>query len=115
MTFKSIIFFILLMVIVGCSEDTAPPVGQEGILDSVNELIPIAIDENALDEWTKARMANDNYGQMLMLAGGKISTVEKGIRVLVIDRGSMIRKIRIKEGKKVGLSGWVPMERVKYP
>lgn len=91
----------------------AVSIGQEGILESGAELVPVAVSKEAFDEWTKARVANDKYGMGLLLASGKILTPKRGTKVLVIDRATFIRKVRILEGEYVGMSGWVAVEYVK--
>ncbi len=50
-----------------------------------------------------------------MLIAGLVFTVNNGTKVRVIDygKGMFKRKIRILDGGKKGMSGWVPYEWIK--
>ena len=88
-------------------------VGQDGILDSGAELTPVAITEESFDAWTKASVAKDEQGKMLLLASARVFAVKKGTKVRVIDTAMFKRKVRILSGDQKGLSGWVAKEYVK--
>ena len=81
----------------------------------------LATDKPSFDELTKALTANDSMGVLQLAAAGKVFGVSSGSRVLVIDRDTFTRKVRILAGvkdidtDKVGLAGWVPFEWVVAP
>jgi hypothetical protein len=102
-----------MVIMLMCFNTFAISVGEEGRLYSGGELVPVAISKEAFDEWTKARVAKDKDGQVLLLASGKILTPQKGTKVLVIDTGMFMRKVRILEGEYKGRSGWVATEYIK--
>ena len=43
----------------------------------------------------------------------KIFFVKTGTKVLVIDRETFSRQVRILEGENIGRSGWVPFEFIQ--
>jgi hypothetical protein len=121
---KAFMGFLIFLVIayaigsIGNKQGTYPPtrsvhIGEEGILNSGGELVPVAIDQAAFDEFTKARVANDQEGMVQMIAQGYIFSVDKNTKVRVIDSQMFIRKIRILEGNFQGKAGWVASEYIK--
>jgi len=87
--------------------------GDNGVLNSGAEFTPVARTEHALDEWVSARVNKDGPGQVSLLASDKVVSVKSGTKVLIIDRATFTRKVRVLEGEDQGLSGWVPVEYVK--
>lgn len=91
-------------------------VGSQGRLyiDGSGNVI-IAIDESALDEVSKARIAHDIQGLIELEQARRIFTVPENTKVLVIDKGFIGKtKIRIiSEGRFSGITGWVYTEWVK--
>lgn len=89
------------------------PIGQEATLDSGSELVPVATTLAAFDEWIKAQVANDSHGRTKLFASGEVFGVEKGTKVLIIDEVTLRRKVRILNGEKEGLAGWVAVDYIK--
>ena len=87
--------------------------GKNGILDSGGELVPVAINEEAFEDFIKASVAEDKHGITLLLASMSVFGVKKGTKVLVVDRSLFKRKVRILDGDQEGMAGWVAMEHVK--
>jgi len=110
---KKIILLLVFLPFLACGVDEGPQVGKNGILDSGGPWAPVAISEGAFSEWRKAKIANDDRGQVLLIASGKILTVKSGTPILVIDTGMAIRKVRILEGDFADASGWVYVEHIK--
>lgn len=89
-------------------------VGSEATIQVPNlEVVYLAIDEQAFDEWTKACVAEDYIGMAQLQASGKVFTVPNGTKVLVIDSSFASIEVRILEGDAIGRSGWIPYEWVK--
>jgi len=96
-------------------------VGDNAILDAGENVDPIflAVDKDSFDQLSKALLANDTLGVIELADKGKIFGASRGVKVIVTDRETFIREVRILEGvkevdnDKVGLKGWVPMEWVK--
>ena len=116
------LFFCLLIIAVltnGCDTTTTSskpriPVGEEGIIDCGGSICGIAATEEAWREYRKAIRAKDTHGSAALMMSGKLFTVDKGTKALVIDYnpGTALSKIRILEGKGEGLAGWVPFEHI---
>ena len=72
----------------GCiDEQSKVRIGEEGLLvGTTGTITPVAISENALDEWIKAGIANDNMGKMRLMMTGSIFTVQNGTRVLYLPQ-----------------------------
>lgn len=95
---------------------TSVSIGQNGILyDGVPDgSIPVAINEDAFNEFNQAIVAKDSYGIGLMIMSGQVFKVPSKTKVLVIDRSLFRSRIRILEGPYQGSSGWVPYEWVTH-
>lgn len=103
---------ILFLLILGCS--TAPDIGQNAqIVSPDGKDLFIATTEAAYEAERKAISAGDTQGLTNLMLTGQMFTVPNATSVLIIDRGSYRRKVRITAGKFEGLSGWVPDEFVK--
>jgi hypothetical protein len=110
---------IISVLIIGCDTETSSSkprleIGQEGIIDCGGSTCAIAVTEEAWREHRKALNAKDAHGTAALLMTGRLFTVEKGARALVIDynSGTALTKIRILQGKGEGLAGWVPYEHI---
>lgn len=123
-TAQTVVAFIIILMLFawigyrgGCGSTTSTSssvsIGQEGFLDSGTELVPVAIDQIAFDEWTKARVAKDEQGMLQLILQGRIVSVEKNTKIKIIDQGMFIRKVRILDGKHQGVAGWVAYEYIK--
>jgi hypothetical protein len=75
----------------------------------------VAVTEEVLDQFIKARVAKDEYGEALILGSDLVFLVKNGTKVRVIEHGKGIfkRKIRILEGEMKDHAGYVPYEWVK--
>lgn len=108
------IFFLFgLIMAIATGDKSSKGTGDNGVLNSGAEFTPVARTEQALDEWVSAGVAKDKHGQAILLASNKVVGVKSGTKVLVIDRATGSRKIRVVEGKEQGLSGWVLKEYVR--
>jgi len=106
-------------------------VGKEGRLAMPGEgEVPLAINKKAFKDFAKAAIAKDTYGMGELTASGKVFTATNGTRVLVIDTskilisgrlarydytGTMIpaSKVRLMEGPKANMAGWISSKWVK--
>jgi len=90
-------------------------VGQESEIYRADEFygVWIAIDEQAYSEHQEALRAHDDIGVFNLEMQGRVFTVMKGTKVLVLDRRSGRTKVRILEGDYFGFSGWVVSKFVK--
>jgi RNA polymerase subunit RPABC4/transcription elongation factor Spt4 len=77
------------------------------------DIVPIAVSKSAFEEWTKARIAKDDPGMKELVLSGKIFFVQTGTKAKIIDRDYLIRKVRILNGDKEGIAGWVAADYVK--
>lgn len=96
-------------------------IGQEGFLrlggnsTKPDDVVLLASSKDEFSQLSKAAIAKDTMG-ILELKG--VFGVSSGTKVLVIESGVGIRKVRILSGvravdnDKIGLAGWVPMEFV---
>jgi hypothetical protein len=88
-------------------------IGQESKLHVAGlSLIMVAVDTDAYDELLKACVAKDNYGIGNLILSGRVFNVKNDTRILVLDLGFAKTQVRILEGQKAGMSGWVPYEWV---
>ena len=120
--FIVVLVFCLLTIavlIIGCyttSTSSKPrlEVGEGGIIACGGSICAIAASEQAWREHRKAMRANDTYGGAALMMSGQLFTVEKGTKALVIDYNpaTALSRVRILEGKGIGLAGWVPYENI---
>ena len=89
-------------------------IGEQGIINCGGSICGLALTEEAWRENRKAERAGDIHGTAALMMAGKLTTVNNGTKVLVIDYnpGTALMQIRVLEGKGTGLSGWVPFERI---
>ncbi|MFA5794761.1 MAG: hypothetical protein WC980_06820 [Candidatus Brocadiia bacterium] len=73
-------------------------------------LLNVAIDEKAFDDYCNVLAVEDKYGYEELILSGRIFSVENNIEVLVLKGGFFKSKVRILEGKSIGMSGWVENE-----
>ena len=97
---------------INSSSSTMVSIGDEAKLKASSDTIPVAIDEKAFDELTKAAVAGDDIGFAQIFLEGRAFPISSGTKVKVIDQTMFRRKIRILEGDKLGMSGWVDSELV---
>ena len=106
----------IAVLINGCSNTPKPSmeIGEQGIINCGGSICGLALTEEAWRENRKAERAGDIHGTAALMMAGKLTTVNNGTKVLVIDYnpGTALMQIRVLEGKGTGLSGWVPFERI---
>ena len=106
----------IAVLINGCSNTPKPSmeIGEQGIINCGGSICGLAATEEAWRENRKAERAGDIHGTAALMMAGKFTTVKNGTKVLVIDYnpGTALMQIRVLEGKGIGLSGWVPFERI---
>lgn len=120
--FSAGLAFCLLTITVlinGCDMTTTSSkprlqVREEGIVDCGGSICGIATSEEAWREYRKSIRAKDVHGSATLMMSGKLFTVDRGTKALVIDYnpGTALSKIRILEGKGKGLAGWAPFEHI---
>jgi len=112
-----VIFVIIIVSLFGCSDketrQTVSSIGEKGILQSGASITPVAVTKEAFDQWSKARVAKDEYGMVALLSSGLVFTPSSRTQVLVIDKDTYITKVRILQGEYTGQSGWVAYEYVR--
>jgi RNA polymerase subunit RPABC4/transcription elongation factor Spt4 len=112
------IFFIIIGIGT-CQEIISDSnIGSKSISDictlSTNiDIVPISVSKEAFEEWTKARVAKDDQGMKNLIFLGKVFFVSSGTQAKIIDREYLIRKVRILNGDKEGIAGWVSANYVK--
>lgn len=111
--FVIIAIFTIFIIMAFLNAPSYRSIGQDAVLNSGGDLVPVAINEAAFNDWTKARVAKDKTGMTFLLASGRIFSVDTGTKVRVIDQAYLIRKIRILSGEKEGASGWVSADYLK--
>ena len=100
----------------GTKSSPSISLGEVGILSgSSGTHTLVAVTEEVLDQFIKARVAKDEYGEALILGSDLVFLVKNGTKVRVIEYGKGIfkRKIRILEGEMKDRAGYVPYEWVK--
>ena len=79
-------------------------VGETGVID---QWTVVAVDRESHNQQLKARLADDKKGYVELFVADKIFIVNQHVKALVIDKGSILRKIRILEGEQQGQIGWI--------
>jgi len=69
------------------AEGAMPSVGERGHLHSGTELVALAVEKKALDEWNDALLANDTFGRTELLTSGRVFVVPDGTEILMLDSG----------------------------
>ncbi len=95
------------------SNPSIPSVGAILRLSATGGAIPVGINEDALDQLEKAQMAQDEQGQVQLVASARILLVPGGTKVRLLELGLFRYEVRILEGRHKGRKGWVPREFVK--
>jgi hypothetical protein len=95
------------------SNPSIPSVGAILELYTTNGAIPVGINKDALDQLEKAQMAQDEQGQVQLVASARILLVPSGTKARLLDLGFFRYEVRILEGRHQGRKGWVPREFVK--
>lgn len=95
--------------------DTGLAVGQEGILSMADIKTDVLVPRTEAVEQAiiKSSIAKDNIGTAEYVLADQAFFVKGGTKVLVIDKKSYSRQVRILEGQHYTETGWVPMEFVK--
>jgi hypothetical protein len=107
---------VLALFLVGCTNDntSAISVGQNGILTrGSGTTSPVSTTKDIMDKFFKAYRINDTYEIGALVSSGQVFLVNHGTKVLVIDSGQYVLKVRILEGEHRGKAGWVPHEYVR--
>jgi hypothetical protein len=73
----------------------------------------VAIDAPSLDALIAAAAAHDDEGFKELLLNGRLFLVPLNTTVRVLDVGLFKTRVRILDGQRAGLSGWVPSEYVR--
>ena len=98
----------------GKTKSIAPGAGEKAVLSVSNSKdVLVAVNLQDYEESRKLIMAGDEQGLAQMIMALRLFSVDNNTPVLVIDRETSKRRIRIQEGPQKGLSGWVPDEYVK--
>jgi hypothetical protein len=95
-------------------ETPSPLPGREGTLQIVgSSWVPLARTRSALNDFIRASQRRDRHGLAETLLGGEMMAVDRGTRVLVLERGAFIVQVRVLEGELEGETGWIPVEMVR--
>ena len=111
--------FILLIWVIGSllpenAETKAQRTGGEGVVRiEGGHPVVLGVTDADLDAFTKASVAGDKAGVAELYLAGRIIDTPSGTRVLVIDRSTFKRKVRLMDGPRTGQTGWVPYEWVQ--
>lgn len=87
--------------------------GETGVLSVDGKDILVGIEKEDFDKIVKSSVAGDTYGIVEIVAQGKAFYVKDKTKVLIIDRDTFSRQVRILEGDMTGKTGWVPYEFIK--
>ncbi len=92
----------------------APDIGQSARLASPDgKDLFVAVTDSAYEAERNAIAAGDRQGLVNLMLAELLFTAPDGTTVLIIERKSDRRKVRITSGKLIGLAGWVPDEFIK--
>lgn len=87
--------------------------GMEAHINTEAEAVIVATEKKYLDDFFNAKRLNDTYGIGELVMAGKIFDVKNCTKILILNKGVFTTKIRVLEGEKIGMSGWVDTERIK--
>lgn len=87
--------------------------GMEAHINTDAEAVIVATEKKYLDDFFNAKRLNDTYGIKELFVAGKIFDVKNCTKILILNKGFLTIKIRVLEGEKEGMSGWVDTERIK--
>lgn len=79
-------------------------IGEIGVID---QWTVVAIDKKSHNRQLKARLADDKKGYVELVVAGKAFILDQHVSALVIDKGPVLRKVRILEGEHRGEEGWI--------
>src|SRR5262245_54537809 len=104
-----------MSVVLGCGggRDSRPGVGEAGVLyipgkeDPDEDVVLLAVSEEAMEEWDRATVAHDTIRTMTIHKLGLLFATPARTRVLVLDSGAYQTKVRVLDGPKAGKSGFV--------
>lgn len=85
-------------------------VSEEGYMCSGQKQTLVAISEEDEKQMIKSSIANDNQGLVEMVMNGRAFFLDGYTKILVIDRSTGSRQIRVLTGSSTNRTGWVPME-----
>lgn len=109
---KKLAIFFLFFMVIGCNH--APDIGERAKLISPDDNgLYIGLTEQAYEAERKAEIAKDFHGRMDLILAHELIFIENKTPVLIINKGSHRRKVRILSGKYEGSSGWVSDEYIK--
>ncbi len=110
--------FLMAAMITMCTDTPSQkgndfPVGERGMLNSGGELTPVAVDEEAFVEWTKAMAAKDAEAKTRLIGSGRILAAEIGTTVSITGMAPSGRKVEILNGSLRGRTVWVAPEYIR--
>jgi hypothetical protein len=107
----ALISFTFIFLFLFCGESNTPSIGSEVLLyDERVTIIIIADSKSSYDQLIRSLTANDKYARNQLLQSGKVYTVKKNTRALILDLDSFAWKVRILEGEHKNRVGWVMYE-----
>jgi hypothetical protein len=100
----------------GGNSEKRPERGEEGVLytSSDSGSVIIGASEEGYRAWSSANSSNDKQGIMDLLRAGQVDVVPARTRVLVLEPGIRLTKVRILDGKQAGMIAVVPPEYIHY-
>ena len=103
------LFFVFSLFLATVARAEVGMVGEKMYLVSKNGAdIPLAINEKAHKELWDAVFADDDYGVARMFLTGEAFYVKSRTNVLILHAGWVRTRVRVLDGKRKGMSGWVP-------
>lgn len=102
-----IVFALLLFACGG------PGIGQQGHVQSPATDVAVATSEAGFDALMRAVAVKDNAAVGALALSGDVFTVPNGTAVLVLARQSTKVQVRLLDGPRPGVIGWVIAEYVK--
>lgn len=116
--FPVVVVLIVVLIglgIVGSVMDNKPGLGptlttgQTGLVvcDDTSRETGLAVTSADYDAMVDAAVAHDTYGFAELLLMKKIYMIPCGTKVLVLDMGFHLDKVRIVDGEYAGLAGWI--------
>ncbi len=95
------------------SSSTVSGTGDVAVLNNGAGISLVATTSSAFDELNRAAAKGDKEYLGELLQAGKVIPVESGTKVRILEVHFASRKIRVIEGPKTGVEGYVPYEFIK--
>jgi hypothetical protein len=88
-------------------------IGDIGTIQNGAPVIMLSATKDGYDDINKGTAALDKVGLRNLILSGRAFTVKAGTSAKVIDLSFAMRRVRILDGEKADLAGWLPYEYVR--